>query len=144
MRKYLKFMLVFSLAISSGLFILNEKTEAATSAWQSIPGISGCKVRVWTDYTAYTASADTNDYCGRLEYKEMEARQYGSYTFYSKQNYNGYFSSRTPTKVFNLDMFSLKINTTMSDVRVMALVWKDGKAGSSTLVQSLPLTLYKR
>ncbi|MEB6548088.1 hypothetical protein MXL46_03065 [Heyndrickxia sporothermodurans] len=153
MSKFIKFFLVITLFISSSIFLLpNKQAEAATSSWWNVKGISGCQVRVWTDYTVYTASADTIDSyleskgnCGRLEY-EMWSQMVGSATFYSKEKYKGYFSSRTPTKTFNLNTFSSKIEGFDHDgVYVYAVVWKAGKKDATyTNVQSLPLLLKKR
>ncbi|AFQ58456.1 cell wall-binding protein [Bacillus subtilis subsp. subtilis] len=82
-----------------------EKAEAASSGWQPVSGISGCKIRVITDAYTYTKSAtsidayaETNGKCGKLNYKSfgvsiVEGGDIGP-------QYSGYFSSRTPTKKF--------------------------------------------
>ncbi|MED3649139.1 cell wall-binding protein [Heyndrickxia sporothermodurans] len=153
MKKYFKSLLALTLLISSGLFIFpNGKAEAATSSWQSVTKISGCKVRVWTDYTIYTSNADTidsylesNGHCGRLEYEGMSAQQNENANFYSKNRFNGYFSNRTPIKRFNLDNFTGRFTGTTKGIYVNALVWKAGKKSTTaTLVSSVPLTVYKR
>lgn len=38
-----------------------EKAEAASSGWQPVSGISGCKIRVITDAYTYTKSATSID-----------------------------------------------------------------------------------
>lgn len=55
-----------------------EKAEAASSGWQPVSGISGCKIRVITDAYTYTKSAtsidayaETNGKCGKLNYKSF-------------------------------------------------------------------------
>lgn len=151
-KKLIRSFTALTLLLLGISFTFNDlKVKAATSSWQSVTGISGCKVRVWTDYTAYTSSADTinsylesNGYCGRLEYENMIAQQEGNANFYSRDRYSGYFSNQTPTKLFNLNNFTGKFYST-TDVKVYALVWKDGKKSSTaTLIESLPLTIYKR
>ncbi|MEK5390741.1 cell wall-binding protein [Margalitia sp. FSL K6-0131] len=152
MRKSIKLFFGFLLVISGGLIAFsNEKAEAATSGWQSVYGVSGCKVRVWTDYSAYTSSAttidayaETNGQCGRLEYKAFRAQQSESFSSYSSESYSGYFSERTPIKSFNLNKWNTPIDMTLDSVYVSLLVYKASDPSKTTLISSLPVIVYKR
>ncbi|MEK5390740.1 hypothetical protein NSQ59_10280 [Margalitia sp. FSL K6-0131] len=153
MKKIFLLIPIFTVFISSIFLIAPQnKSEAATSSWQSIKGVSGCQVRVWTDYTTYTSNATTidsylesNGQCGKLDYEGMVAQQNGTENFHSKTMYSGYFSNKTPVKTFNLDQFTGKFDETVKDIYVYALVWADGKKSTTaTSVQSLPLTVNKR
>ncbi|MEG7380464.1 cell wall-binding protein [Bacillus subtilis] len=101
-----KFSLFLTLLLMLTLVAMpKEKAEAASSGWQPVSGISGCKIRVITDAYTYTkratsidAYAETNGKCGKLYYNDfgisiVEGGPIG-------HHYSGYFSNRTPTKKF--------------------------------------------
>lgn len=102
-----KLLLSFSLALICCLTLLPQgKAEAAYGSWSRVT--STCEVRVWTDYTTYTSSATTIDAfaelkgsCQKYDYK-MYVQVYGFAGAISPVQ-TGWFSSRTPTKYFNLN-----------------------------------------
>ncbi|TKD70759.1 hypothetical protein [Pseudalkalibacillus hwajinpoensis] len=104
MKKIVSFLMIGLISVLT--FLPMNQAEAAMSSWQSVYGISGCEVRVWTDYSAYTSSATTIDWyaesrdCPKLNY-EASVDSYGS-TFVDTPTLKGYFSYRTPIKSFYL------------------------------------------
>ncbi|MGE7997530.1 hypothetical protein ACQKOF_02380 [Lysinibacillus sp. NPDC093190] len=96
--------LLGTMALSGALLLPAVPAQAAWSDWQSVSKAgSGCKVRVYTDATNYSAKATTvdakaesNGKCGTLYY-DMRLTWMGSDSM-SHDITSGSFSSNTPTK----------------------------------------------
>ena len=96
--------LVMILPLVLVMFVTTNQAEAATSSWQSVSGVSGCQVRVWTDATTYYKSASTVDWyaqtngsCGTLNYAASLKHPSQNIT----QILDGSFSNQTPTNLLH-------------------------------------------
>ncbi|MDP0484150.1 hypothetical protein [Bacillus subtilis] len=99
-------LLITTLLIISTSFAFDSTAEAATSSWQTVNGVKGCKVRVYTDASTYSKRAssidtyaETNGKCGTLNYRMGVTTRDGEWNL---GNYfiKGSFSKRTPIKKF--------------------------------------------
>ena len=136
--------LAFVVMFSLGSF----NAEAAYGSWTSVKqGGSSCKVRIWTDYTSYSASATTVDYkiynngsCSNLKYESsLEVYVAGGSVALSGYH-TGNFSNSSPVKRFSLSPLK-NYNLNPLGGAVMAHLYTSSKS-NSTLVDSAHLTLH--
>ncbi|MBH0170410.1 hypothetical protein [Fictibacillus sp. 18YEL24] len=141
MKKHFKKVMIsfFSLAFIL-TFTSTFKVNAATGSWHNTT-ISGCQVRVWTDYSRYTSSAtsidtyaETNGKCGTIDYK---AAIYVTGEGRVSSVQSGYFANRTPIKYFYFSNMP-NINRGFNIVESHFELYKNGSfigaASSDTLI----------
>lgn len=104
MKIFKKISSIVIIGLISISIIPHGKASAAWTGEQSLSGIPGCKVQVYTDATNYYKGAGTigwkasqNGSCGKLYYKAFTGR--GS-QFETTQY--GYFSYATPMKYIDI------------------------------------------
>lgn len=146
----MKKILLAGILALTGMFSLGSMdAEAAYGSWKSVKqGGSNCKVRIWTDYTTYTASASTVDYkiynngsCSNLKYKSsLEVNVAGGSVALSGYH-TGNFNNSSPVKKFSLSPLK-NYNYNSFGAQVSAHLYTSSLS-NSTMVDSAFLTLYR-
>lgn len=141
MKKTLKSLSLFLVALAFVVGI-TPKAEAATTSWHSVSGYgSGCQVQVYTDNTVYKKTATsidaylkTNGKCKTMPY-EMELVDTNDAGFDIPAR-TGSFSKQTSTRKFYLEEVRKEGNKNPFKARLRCFA-------GGTQVYSLTLTLYK-
>lgn len=122
MKKILKLIPIFIVSLAFMIPSFPNTSEAASyGPWKNVRGISGCKVRVVTDYSVYTTSATTIDAyaqstgCPKFYY-EMRVVNPGLHAGGTIQT--GNFSFQTPWKYFNINSNSVPTSSGLNYVYV--------------------------